>query len=108
MAKLSGLIATGLLVVTGGCAGGPGGQRSARSRGPVADVWLPVLKSVNRMCPISGMPVNPDVRTVNYRGAEIGFCCDRCPMTWKIFTDPEKIDLVAKVAVVLPPAPRRR
>ena len=105
---MSGLIATGLLVVIGGCAGGPGGQRSARSRGPVADVWLPALKSVNRMCPISGMPVNPDVRTVNYRGAEIGFCCGRCPMAWKILSDREKVDLVVKVAVVLPPAPRRR
>ena len=60
------------------------------------------------MCPMSGMPVDPDVRTVTYRGAEIGFCCDMCPVAWKILTDPERINLVAKVAVVLPPASRRR
>jgi YHS domain-containing protein len=32
----------------------------------------------NMYCPVSGGPVDPDVRTVSYDGKEWGFCCDGC------------------------------
>lgn len=41
----------------------------------------------NMYCPVSGGPVDPDVRTVSYDGKEWGFCCDGCDT--KFEADPE-------------------
>jgi YHS domain-containing protein len=35
--------------------------------------------SVNSTCPICGMPVNPAIPFVDYKGVKVGFGCTACP-----------------------------
>lgn len=43
---------------------------------------------VNKKCPISGDDVDPKVKTVNYKGKTVGFCCEEC--IDKFNKDPDK------------------
>ncbi len=56
-----------LLVTLAGCATG------ARTRTQTADT-----RSVNALCPLSSLPVDPEVPAVMHRGQAVGFCCDGC------------------------------
>jgi YHS domain-containing protein len=42
----------------------------------------------NEVCPISGEPVNPKSKTVEYEGKNFGFCCNSCEPKFK--ADPAK------------------
>src|SRR3954469_11359617 len=44
-------------------------------------------KPINKICPVEGGDVDPEVTTV-YKGKKIGFCCDSCPDKFK--KDPAK------------------
>jgi len=50
----------------------------------------------NETCPMSGEPVNPEVKTVSFQGKEIGFCCDGCAGKFAKLSDAEKTSLLAK------------
>ena len=43
---------------------------------------------VNKKCPISGDDVDPKVKTANYKGKTVGFCCEEC--IDKFEKDPDK------------------
>ncbi|MBL8761708.1 MAG: hypothetical protein JNL50_10435 [Phycisphaerae bacterium] len=45
------------------------------------------LEPINKVCPVSGDPINPKY-LVLYDGKVIGFCCPNCPKTF--WADPEK------------------
>jgi hypothetical protein len=45
------------------------------------------LEPVNKMCPVSGAPVNKKFLVV-FEGRVIGFCCNKCP--GEFWADPEK------------------
>ena len=45
-------------------------------------------KPVNTVCAICGMPVDPSVPTVQYKGKTIGFGCKMCPP--KFAAEPDK------------------
>ncbi len=62
----------------------------------------------NAMCPISGLPAQPDVPVVNYEGHRIGFCCKACKTPWDLMSDDQKRDLVANVLPAQRQATRRR
>ncbi|MCX8057270.1 MAG: YHS domain-containing protein [Ignavibacteria bacterium] len=42
----------------------------------------------NAICPVMGEPVDPEVKTVEYKGKVIGFCCKSCIK--KFLKEPEK------------------
>lgn len=44
---------------------------------------------VNRICPVSGKPVDPAYQVV-FKGRVIGFCCSKCPGTF--WADPSKFE----------------
>jgi len=48
----------------------------------------PVTGSVNSICAICAMPVNPALGTIAYKGQNIGFGCKACPP--KFAANPEK------------------
>ena len=45
------------------------------------------LEPVNKVCPVSGAPLNPKYSIV-FEGRVIGFCCNKCPT--EFWADPEK------------------
>lgn len=52
---------------------------------PKQEVAKPVF---NEVCPISGEPINPNSKTVEYEGKSYGFCCNSCEPKFK--ADPAK------------------
>ncbi len=55
------------------------------------------VKSVNTMCAIvNDDPVDPAVKTVTFRGQEVGFCCQGCVPKWEKLTDDQKAEALAK------------
>jgi len=48
----------------------------------------PAASAVNTICAICGMPVNPALGTIVYKGKQIGFGCKTCPPKFK--ADPAK------------------
>lgn len=48
----------------------------------------PATGAVNSLCAICGMPVNPALGTIEYKGKQIGFGCKICLPKFK--ADPEK------------------
>jgi YHS domain-containing protein len=44
--------------------------------------------AVNKFCPVTKDPVDPNIPTVQYDGKTIGFCCADCIKDFK--ADPEK------------------
>lgn len=42
----------------------------------------------NKICPVKGNPVDPEVTVVEYNGQNYGFCCSGCDEKFK--ADPEK------------------
>ena len=47
----------------------------------------PSAQPVNKICPVEGDAVDPNI-TTQYEGKTIGFCCKDCPAKFK--GDPEK------------------
>jgi YHS domain-containing protein len=45
-------------------------------------------KAWNKVCPVRGGEIDPDVATVEYNGKVYGFCCGGCDSKFK--KDPEK------------------
>lgn len=43
---------------------------------------------INKLCPVTKEPVDPDCKTYEYQGKIIGFCCPGCVSDFK--KDPEK------------------
>lgn len=53
-----------------------------------AKVKSETYKSFNTLCPVSGMEVKANVKTVSHNGKDYGFCCEGC--VDKFSADPEK------------------
>ena len=49
------------------------------------------VKPWNKVCPVRGNEVDPEVRTVEYNGKAYGFCCGGCDK--KFSKDPEKYSI---------------
>ncbi len=85
----------GWAVVMAGCATGQKGQSersAALSREPA------VIRTVNSICPMSGLPVGADGPVALYRNAVVGFCCRRCLAPWMLLSDREKRGVLADIA----------
>lgn len=55
------------------------------------------IKSVNTMCVmVNEDPVDPSVKTVNFKGQEVGFCCAGCVPKWEKLTDDQKAAALSK------------
>ena len=60
--------------------------RGAEDKPAAAATTAPTTKAttqasatpVNKKCPVSGDAVDPKVKTVQYQGKTIGFCCEDC------------------------------
>ena len=54
----------------------------------------------NNLCPIMGVPINPEKVTKNlirnYQGQKVAFCCAGCPATWDKLTAAQKQAKLAK------------
>jgi hypothetical protein len=48
----------------------------------------------NGTCPVSGEPVDANVKTVSFQGKEIGFCCAGCAGKFSKMSDAEKSTLL--------------
>ena len=89
--------AAGLLGLMSGCASTGSGRTTHRVTSVSATVSAPVHRTDNRICPLTGLPVNPGAPVTNYRGYEVGFCMDGCVTVWGLLSDSERLSLVAKV-----------
>ncbi len=89
--------AAGLLGLISGCATTASGRTTHRATSVSAAVSTPVHRTDNRLCPLTGLPVNPGAPVANYRGYEVGFCMDGCVTVWSLLSDSERLSLVAKV-----------
>lgn len=55
---------------------------AASAPAPVATASTVTANTVNRICAICGMEVDPDLPTATYQGKLIGFGCKACPATF--------------------------
>jgi hypothetical protein len=66
--------------------GGPAAEvKAAGAKPETADASL---QPVNTICAICGMPVDPNLPTLEYQGKRIGFGCKLCPPKFK--ADPDR------------------
>jgi hypothetical protein len=56
----------------------------------------PNMGMLNSTCPMSGEPVDPAAKSVEYSGYNIGLCCNGCEGPWNKKSDAEKKAAVAK------------
>ncbi len=54
------------------------------------------MGAMNDKCPISGKPVNKDVKTASFENHNIGFCCNGCPSQWDAMSKEQKEAWCAK------------
>ncbi len=85
----------GWAVVMAGCATGQKDQ-SDRSAGQPREPAT--IRTVNSICPMSGLPVGDDGAVAMYRNAVVGFCCRRCVTPWMLLSDREKRHILAEIA----------
>ncbi len=85
----------GWAVVMAGCATGQKDQ-SDRSAGQPREPAT--IRTVNSICPMSGLPVAADASVAMYRNAVVGFCCRRCVAPWTLLSDREKREILADIA----------
>ena len=85
----------GWTAVMAGCATAQKAQ-SNHSAGPPRQPST--IRSVNAICPMSGLPVEADAPVALYRNAVVGFCCRRCVAPWTLLSDREKQGILADVA----------
>jgi hypothetical protein len=52
--------------------------------------------AINDLCPMSGIPINPRIPTVEYAGHKIAFCSTRCAPAWETLPKAKKDRFVAK------------
>lgn len=57
-----------------------------------------MIRTVNSICPMSGLPVAADGSVALYRNAVVGFCCRRCVAPWTLLSDREKRGILADIA----------
>lgn len=56
-----------------------------------------VVTSVNTLCVmVNEDPVDPAVKTITFKGQEVGFCCQGCVPKWEKLTDDQKAAALAK------------
>ncbi len=91
------MAAAGLLALMSGCASTGSGRRTHRTTSVSATVSAPVHRTDNRICPLTGLPVDPGAPGADYRGYEVGFCGDGCLTAWSLLSDSERLSLVANV-----------
>ncbi len=89
--------AAGLLGLMSGCATTASGRTTHRATSVSAAVSAPVHRTDNRICPLTGLPVDPGAPVAEYRGYEVGFCGNGCVTVWSLLSDSERFSLVAKV-----------
>lgn len=51
--------------------------------------------TVNAMCPIGEEPIDPEVKTLSYKGKDVGFCCETCADEFTAWSEKEKDAWVA-------------
>ncbi len=82
-------VAAGFAVLMAGCAtamkADPATARSPRPARPRRTV-----NTVNDVCPISGLEVDPHAPVALYQNVAVGFCGPRCVREWMMLTDKEK------------------
>ena len=100
--------AAGLLALMAGCVSIGSGRRTHHGASVSAAVSAPVPQTDNRICPLTGLPVDPGAPVADYRGYEVGFCGNGCVVAWGLMTDSEKRQLVASVIRVPDGEPNRR
>ncbi len=52
--------------------------------------------AINTLCPMSGIPINPEIPTADYAGHKIGFCSNRCEAVWNNWGKAKRDAFVAK------------
>lgn len=55
--------------------------------GAAKEAKIETSKPWNAVCPVMGEEIDPEIKTVEYKGKTIGFCCDKC--LEKFNKDPE-------------------
>ncbi len=83
----------GWAVVMAGCAG-----QKAQSGASAPPREPATIRTVNSICPMSGLPVGADGPVALYRNAVVGFCCPRCVTPWTLLSDREKRGILADIA----------
>ena len=100
--------AAGLLALISGCASTASEHRTHHTTSVSAAVSAPVRHTDNRICPLTGLPVEASAPVTNFRGYDVGFCGEGCVLAWGLLTDSEKGQLVARVIRVPGREPNRQ
>ena len=85
----------GWAAVMAGCATGQKAQSEPSAAPPREPA---TIRTVNSICPMSGLPVGADAPVALYRNAVVGFCCRRCLAPWTLLSDREKRGVLADIA----------
>lgn len=56
------------------------------------DKAMGAMKADNALCPITGRPVNADMKPVAFDGKQVGFCCSNCSGKWNTMTSAQKTE----------------
>ncbi len=81
------LIFSALLLA--GCASPESAPHTTPSGAATATTPAAAPTAVNKVCPMTGEPLDPAV-TVTYRGKPVGFCCSECVEDWRKLTDDQR------------------
>lgn len=66
-------------------------QTAAEHEAECLEIKPGALTSVNKMCVVvNSHPVNPQMKTVDWKGQEVGFCCAGCVPRWEKMSDAQK------------------
>ena len=87
--------------IMAGCATGQQAQSkppAAPSRAAKPERSPRTIRTVNSICPMSGLPVEADAPIALYRNVAVGFCCRRCLSPWTLLTDREKREILLDIA----------
>jgi YHS domain-containing protein len=89
MYRTAALMLVVVAILLSGCAndenkhmmnGDHGSMQNGKMAGSSTAATLPA--GANKVCPVSGDPVDPTVY-VDYKGKRVYFCCDDCPAKFK-------------------------
>lgn len=73
-----------------------GGECDGSCEAPEASALTPAVHTVNTTCPFSGGTVKAGVKTVSFKGNDVGFCCDGCVSKFEGMSDDKKAEIMAK------------
>jgi hypothetical protein len=100
--------AASLLALMSGCVSTTSGHRTHHTTSVSAAISAPVHRTDNRICPLTGLPVEASAPVTNFRGYDVGFCREGCVLAWGLLTDSEKVQLVSRVIRIPNRQPKRQ